>query len=160
MKFLILILAIIINIQTGFSQLKATKICPPVSVDVLAGKVNSLYPKSTSGEIQKDLPCFTEVIEADSAKCAGVFYADQGLYFYPGRNYFEVRENFKGKITLPLGTARSSLFSILGNPKIKDLTWDAYQTEYGTLVLYYNKDGKINKMQISSKSTDALKLCE
>ncbi|MEZ5029532.1 MAG: hypothetical protein R2765_12205 [Ferruginibacter sp.] len=58
-----------------------------------------------------------------------------------------------------LGVNRNSLFATLGYPKIKDVTRDAFQTEYGTLILYYDKAGKINKIQISSKSTDTIKLC-
>jgi hypothetical protein len=160
MKIHLLIFAVILTTHTADAQLKATQICPPIVVDVLGGSVNKLYPKSTLGEIQKSLPCYSEIVEADSTKCAGIFYKDQDIYFYPGRNYFEIRQNFKGKSTIAIGTSRSNLFSMLGNPKIKDITWDAFQTEYGTLVLYYDKAGKINKIQISSKSTESLKLCE
>ncbi len=28
-----------------------------------------------------------------------------------------------------------AVFKTLGNPKIKDASWDAYQTNYGTLIL-------------------------
>src|SRR4051812_37154236 len=104
MKILFLVLAGVFTIHISFSQLKTTPVCPPFSVDVLGGNINKLNPKSTLGEIQKALPCYSEIVEADSAKCAGIFYKDQGVYFFPGRNYFEIRENFKSKITLPLGT--------------------------------------------------------
>jgi hypothetical protein len=77
------------------------------------------------------------------------------------RYYIEIRQNFKGKLSLPLmGASRKSLFKFLGNPKIKDIGWDAFQTAYGTHVLYYNKAGRIYKLQISNKSTETLKLCE
>jgi len=59
-----------------------------------------------------------------------------------------------------MGASRSSLFNWLGFPKIKDVSWDAFQTKYGILILYYNKAGKVNKLQLSSKSTDTIKLCE
>lgn len=160
MKIIVGILSIVFSIQSAFCQLKATPVCPPFTVDVLSGNVNKLYAKSTLGEIQKTLPCYSEIAEAKDSKCGGIFYKDQDIYFYPDRNYFEIRENFKGKLTIPMGTKRGSLFSVLGNPKIKDINWDAFQTEYGTLVLYYDSAGKINKMQISSKPTEALKLCE
>ena len=59
-----------------------------------------------------------------------------------------------------MGANRNSLFKWLGNPKIKDVNWDAYQTQYGTLVLHFNKAGKINLIQFSKLNTDVLTLCE
>jgi len=145
-----------------FGQLKVTPTCPPFAVDIMAGNVNKLYPKSSLGEIQKAFPCMTDVVEkATDTRCAGVFDKEKGLFFFTERNYIEITENFKGKITPALmGASRSSLFSMLGYPKLKDTNWDAFQTEYGTLILYYNKDAKINKIQITSKGTESLKLCE
>ena len=106
-------------------------------------------------------PCFTEMVEKDSMECTRAVYADKGVTFFPARNYIEIRENYKGKMEPALmGLSRSSLFGILGNPKMKDANWDAFQTQYGTLVLYYNKAGKINKLQMSSRSTETMKLCE
>jgi hypothetical protein len=52
------------------------------------------------------------------------------------------------------------LFKWLGYPKMKDASWDAFQTKYGILITYYNKAGKINKLQLSSRTTDTIKLCE
>ena len=160
MKTIVFILACILAHPAG-AQLRATAYCPPFEADVLGGNVNKVYPKSTSGEIKKAFPCFAEIKADSTGQCAVIFFADKGLYFYPDRNYIEIRENFKGKLTPALiGASRSSLFKTLGFPKIKDINWDAFQTEYGTLVLYYNKAGKINKLQISSKSTETMKLCE
>lgn len=162
MKSLFLLIAFSVSAHLGFAQLKATPTCPPFSVDIMAGNVNKLYPKSTLGEIQKAFPCMTDVVEtATETRCAGIFDKEKGLYFFTERNYIEITESFKGKLTPALmGAARSSLFSMLGYPKLKDANWDAFQMEYGTLILYYTKDGKINKIQITSKSTDSIKLCE
>lgn len=162
MKILSLIFATLVISLFSSAQLKTTPLCPPVTVDLLDGNVNGLSPKTDRTDIKATLPCFTEVVEKDSAgKCIGVFYKDKDLYFYTDRKYIEIGEKFKGKITPALlGATRSSLFATLGYPKIKDISWDAFQTEYGTLILYYNKAGKINKIQFSSKSTDSIKLCE
>jgi len=162
MKFLILIFACLVNIQITNAQLKTTATCPPFTVDILAGNVNELTPKSNWAEVKAIFPCSTQLIEKDSANvCAGVFYKDKGIYFYTDRDYIEIRDNFKGKLTPQLlGANRGSLFTLLGHPKIKDISWDAFQTEYGTLILYYTKANKINKIQFSSKTTDAIKLCE
>lgn len=163
MKNILLILTGSLFIHTATAQLKTTTVCPVFKVDVLEGRLNDdLNPKSTAGEIRTIFPCFTEMVEeATATKCAGIFYKDKDIYFYPGRNYIEIRQNFKGKLSLPLiGASRNSLFKWLGHPKIKDSSWDAFQTKYGLLILYYNKAGKINKLQMSSKSTDTIKLCD
>jgi hypothetical protein len=162
MKILFLFFACMIGSLACRAQLKTTPVCPPFTVDILAGIVNKLNPKSTMGEIEKSLPCYSDIVEvSDSIKCAGIFYKDKGLSFYTDRNYIEIGENFKGTLSPALmGASRSSLFQYLGYPKIKDISWDAFRTDYGTLVLYYNKAGKINKIQISNKSTESLKLCE
>ena len=157
-----LLITIIITAQLANAQLKVKAVCPVFTVDVLSGTVNGLFPKSAIVEIQTEFPCFTSMVEKDSvSKCAGVFYNDRDINFYTDRRYIEIGEKFKGKITPALmGASRSSLFSTLGYPKLKDTNWDAFQMGYGCLVLYYNAAGKINKIQISNKSTDALKLCE
>jgi hypothetical protein len=162
MKTAFLSFAFIISTNLTNAQLKAKPICPTFDVDVMAGSVNGLVPKSAIVEIQAALPCFTAMVEKDSvSKCAGVFYPDRDINFYTGRKYIEVGEKFKGRVTPALmGVSRNSLFSILGYPKLKDAGWDAFQMGYGCLVLYYNEAGKINKIQMSSKGIDALKLCE
>ncbi len=162
MKSLLIFLAFTGFAFTATAQLKRTVSCPPFVIDILDGNVNKLLsPKSSLGEVQKVFPCHTGVVEKGTdTECAGAFYKDHGINFYTDRNYIEINSNFKGKLSLPLmGSARGSLFRTLGNPKIKDANWDAFQTEYGTVILYY-QGNKVNKIQISSKSTETLKLCE
>ena len=162
MKISFLIFTVMLTGQLATAQLKAKSVCPNFTVDVLDGSVNGLFPKSAIVEIQALFPCFTGMFEKDSVtKCGGVFYADRDINFYTGRRYIEIGEKFKGKITPALmGASRNSLFNLLGYPKLKDAGWDAFQMGYGALVLYYNAAGKINKIQISNKAIDMLKLCE
>ena len=162
MKTRLLIFAFCITGYLANAQLNATITCPPFTVDILAGSVNELVPKSAIVEIQTRFPCFTGIIEKDSVIiCAGVFYADKSINFYTGRQYIEIGEKFKGRLIPALmGASRTSLFNILGHPKLKDAAWDAFQMGYGTLILYYNAAGKINKIQMCSKGTDAIKLCQ
>jgi hypothetical protein len=160
----IFFLFIAFMIASGINaQLKTTAVCPAFLVNILDGRVNELDPNSTIGEIKSKLPCFSGAEEETvSAKCGGgVFYKDRDIDFFTGRDYVEIREKFKGKLSIPLmGASRNGLFKWLGHPKIKDVNWDAFQMSYGTLILYYNKAGKINKLQFSTKSTDAIRLCE
>ncbi|MBC7873607.1 MAG: hypothetical protein H7Y01_06415 [Ferruginibacter sp.] len=161
-KITLLFTGIFSMIAAG-AQLKTTPVCPTIMVDILDGKVNELYANSTPGEIKGKLPCFSETEEeiAGSLCGGGVFFKDKDIYFYTGRDYVEIREKFKGKLSLPLmGASRTSLFKWLGHPKIKDLNRDAFQMAYGTLVLSYNKAGKVNKLQFSTQQTEALNLCE
>jgi hypothetical protein len=162
MKTVLLSFTFILSTQFTIAQLKAKPVCPVFDVDVMAGSVNGLVPKSAIVEIQVMLPCFTAMVEKDSVSiCAGVFYNDRDINFYTGRKYIEIGEKFKGKMVPALmGVSRNNLFTILGYPKLKDAGWDAFQMGYGCLVLYYNAAGKINKIQMSSKGIDALKLCE
>lgn len=163
MKIILIMLAGILSMQLSHAQLKTTPICPAFVVDVLEGTVNeTIFTYSGMAEIEKKFPCFSKATEeTNGSTCGGVFYKDKDIYFFTERDYIEVGEHFKGKLSLPLmGASRSSLFSQLGNPKIKDVSWDAFQTKYGILILYYNKAGKINKLQFSNRGTDSIKLCD
>ena len=108
------------------------------------------------------LPCFTGVTEADSVSryCAGVYYSDKAISFYTERKYIEVGELFKGKLNPASRVFRAAFFKLFGHPKLKDTDWEVFQMGYGTPILYYNKAGRINKIQISSKSTETIRLCE
>lgn len=145
----------------SISQLKAKVVCPPFEVDILDGKVNSYKASVGAGEIKARFPCFTSATN-DSAKCGeAVYYKDKDITFYTGRDYIEIGEKFKGKLSVPLiGAARGGLFKVLGHPKIKDDTWDAFQTSFGTLVLHYNKANKVRLIQFSTRGTETLTLCE
>ena len=157
------IIAIMLLSVSAKCQLKPKDQCPLFQVDVLHGIVNEvLKPNSSPDYIKRILPCFTSIEEGDNAKCGeGVFYKDRDIYFYSKRNYIEIGDKFKGKLSIPLiGAKRNSLFSRLGNPVLKDPNWDAYTTAYGCLVLHYNKTGRVNKIQFSTNGTGSLQLCE
>jgi hypothetical protein len=163
MKKLFFVFAVMLFLEAAHSQLKTTPVCPTFTVDILDGKIGEVTPSSTQGVIKSKFPCFTKAEDETAAsQCGGViFYNDKGLYFYTGRDYIEIKENFKGKLSIPLmGANRNNLFKWLGLPKIKDINWDAFQMAYGILILYYNKAGNINKLQISNKGTETIKLCE
>jgi len=161
---------IIITLCTFFlyagvsAQLKTTPVCPVITIDILDGIVNNnIVPASTVGQIKLKLPCYTSFEEEGTlAKCgAGVFYKNRDVYFYTSRGYVEIGPNFKGKLSIPLlGASRNNLFKLLGRPQIKDISWDAFKTNYGVLILYYNKASKVNKIQFSSRSANSIQLCE
>lgn len=164
MKTIIVSLSSLLLCAVASAQLKTTPKCPSFDIDILHGIVNQvILPTSTVGQIKLNLPCFTSFEEeGTSAKCgAGVFYKDKDVYFYTTRDYVEIGPAFKGKLSIPLmGAARNSLFKWLGMPQIKDVTWDAFQTAYGVLILYYNNASKVNKIQFSTQSASTIHLCE
>jgi hypothetical protein len=145
------------------AQLKVTKLCPALTVDLLDGRINELRITDNNTQIKEKLPCFTsETPESSSSQCGGgVFYKDRDIFFYTGRDYVEIGPKFKGKLSLPLmGATRSSLFKWLGHPKIKDVNWDAFTTAYGIMILYYTKANKVNKIQVSTQTAESINLCE
>jgi hypothetical protein len=164
MKTLILFLVTLGLVQSAGAQLKTTPKCPEFDVDILDGIINrNILPTSTVGQIKLNMPCFTSFEEeGTSAKCgAGVFYNDKDIYFYTTRDYVEIGPAFKGKLSIPLmGAPRNGLFKWLGPPQIKDVNWDAFQTGYGIIILYYDKASKVNKIQFSTLSANAIHLCE
>jgi hypothetical protein len=163
MKLLFLFLLLTSLVFATKAQLVAKSHCDVFTIDILDGKVNGLKPNARFDEIKEKLPCFTATEpEGTTAKCGGsIFYKDKDIYFFTDRDYIEIKEKFQGKFTTPvMGLPRSGLFKILGNPKIKDQDWDAFQMAYGILVLHFNKAGKVNVVQFSTRSTDTLSLCD
>jgi hypothetical protein len=159
--FLLLIMAFCLS--PAMAQLKVKEKCADFIIDILDGTVNNIKPNVNPEEIKTKLSCFTSVEEENtSSKCGGMIaYKDKDIYFFTGRDYVEIKEKFQGKLTLPLmGAKRNTLFKWLGNPKIKDANWEAYQVQYGTLVLHFNTAQKVNKIQFSTKHSDFLSLCE
>jgi hypothetical protein len=162
MKTVPLLFLLSIMLSVANAQLKVKPKCGPFTVNILDGKVNDVRPDFTNGQIKKKLPCNTSEEEEGASKCGGgVFYKDQDVKFYTGRDYVEIGPAFKGKLTIPLmGAKRGTFFKWLGNPKLKDDDWDAFQTQYGCLILYYNSAAKVKMIRFSTKSTDELNLCE
>jgi hypothetical protein len=152
--------------SVSMAQLKAKVKCPDFYVDILNGTVNDIKPSYTPNEIKEKFPCFTSAEEeGESVKCGGgIYFKDKDIFFYTRRDYIEVGPKFQGKTSFPLlGTKRNSLFKTLGNPKIKDDLWDAFEMQYGTLVLHYDiagPAGKVKFFQFSTLGTEMLNLCE
>lgn len=146
------------------AQLKVKDPCGVFTVNILDGTVNDfLNPASLPDYIKAKLPCFSSVeSETTAAKCGGgVYYKDRDIYFYTGRDYIEIGEKFKGKLSLPVtGAKRAQLTKWFGVPKLKDADWEAYTTSYGCMVYFFNKTGLVKKVILTTKGTETLQLCE
>jgi hypothetical protein len=166
MKYTLVILLALGLTSAASAQLRAKSKCPDFYVDILNGTVNDLKPNNTQTEIKEKFPCFSGAEEeSETAKCGGgIFFKDKDIFFYTRRKYVEIGPKFIGKTSFPLlGTKRGSLFSKLGNPKVKDDLWDAFETQYGTLVLHYDvagAAGKVKYFQFSTLGTEQLNLCQ
>jgi hypothetical protein len=162
MKTSLLLSACLVISQLCTAQLKTSSNCPPITIDLMDGSVNQMHPESSWGEIYARLPCFTEAIEEPAATgCAGVFLRDKGVNFYTYRDYIEITDKFSGTMTPSImGTDHNNLLKWLGLPQKRDLGWDAYQMRYGVLVAFFDKDGKINRIMLSSKNASTLRPCD
>lgn len=163
MKKPILLISLILITALAFGQLKARVPCATFTVDWIKGTVNNVSPDVTQARIKELLPCFSSVEEeAAVTKCGGKLeYKDKDVRFFTKRDYVEIGPRFKGKQSFPLlGVKKNTLFKRLGNPQLKDPEWEAYQTAYGCLVVYFTKAGIINKVRFSTNGTGTLQLCE
>jgi hypothetical protein len=163
MRVIVLFFMLCVSAVSVSAQLKTSTKCADFEIDLLDGKVNGIKADVPPERIRVLLPCFTGAPESiDTAKCGTVVsYKDKDLHFFTDRDYVQIGPNFKGKLSIPvLGLHHNSLFQYLGNPKLKDQNWDAYQTNYGCLILYFDKAGKVNLIQFSSLGTEAVNLCQ
>lgn len=162
MKHSVLFFTLILIACSATAQLKVKADCGTLTVDVYKGWINEAKANIDPEQIKAKLPCFTSFEkEGATANCGGgVYYDDKGLRFYTQRDYMVITDKFKGKFTSPvLGVKRGGLFNTFGNPKMKDANWEAYQMAYGIMIVYYGAKGTINKIIISTKTTDDIDLC-
>jgi len=161
-KSILLFLSFIAIINFVTAQLKAKPSCGAFLVDILNGTVDNVKPDAVIELIKQKFPCFSSEDQEATGKCgSALYYKEQDIKFFIRRQYIEIGPAFKGKFSIPLmGEARGSMFKYFGNVKVKDASWDAYQTQYGTLVLHYNAANKVNLIQFTTKGTEELSLCE
>lgn len=155
----VLLFTVIFN---GYAQLTTKPECNSIVADIYKGWINEARPNADPEQIKAKLPCFTAFDkEGNESKCGGgIYYTDKDFQFLIQRDYIIIGEKFKGKLTIPLlGAKQDALFSWFGNPKLKDTGWEAYQMQYGTLIVYFNTKGVVNRIIMSTKSTDEIQLC-
>jgi hypothetical protein len=163
MKYFFLLLLTGFSVAGTNAQLVAKNDCGAIFVDVYKGWVNEVKPNADPEQIKARLTCFTLFEkEGNENKCGGgVYYADKDLTFYIQRDYLVIGEKFKGKFSVPLlGAKQDQLFTWLGNPKLKDDNWEAYQMAYGILIVYFNAKKIVNKIIITTKPAEELDLCK
>ncbi len=183
-RIITLSLTLIISVGAAFAQnksekpkkektpkaAKATKVpkskpCKAIIANLTSGTVNGVKPAATMAEVKKKLPCFTgDTEEGGAFNCGGgVFYLNNDIYFYTGRDYIEIRSNFKGKTTPSvLGVYRDELKSKLGEPDVVlegGRVW-LYKRPFGTLRINFNADDLCIEIGLHSVPPAEVQLCE
>jgi hypothetical protein len=141
------------------------KDCRKISANLNSGTVNGLKPTALPADVKKKLPCFTgESAEGGNINCGGgVFYLNNDIYFYTGRDYIEMRGSFSGT-TSPsvLGFTRDELVILFGKA---DRVVDGgrvliYTKPYGSLRLVFNMEGRCAEVGIHAVTPDKIEMCE
>ena len=161
-KKLILPFLFLLFAQFVQAQLQSKPECSNLSADIFKGWINMAAPNADPEQIKTKLPCFTSFEkEGNESKCGGgIYYEDKDFKYLVQRDYIVIGEKFKGKFNVPImGAKRDDLFTWLGNPKLKDAQWEAYQMQYGTLIVYFNAKKLVNKIIMSTKPTELIDLC-
>jgi hypothetical protein len=163
MKHWILSLLLAGAVISAKAQLVVADKCGAITVDILDGKINGMRPNRAFEEFREKFPCYTSAVTSkDSSACGeALYFKDKDFTIFTERDYVEIGPGFKGKLSIPLlGAKKGSLFNYLGNPKLKDANWEAYQTNYGILILYYSNASMINKVQFSTMTAETISLCK
>jgi hypothetical protein len=86
-------------IYTATAQEEKEK--PIFKIDLEKGLVNGLSPTTSMDSLKKLLPFYTsDTAENPDYNCGGgVFYLNNDVYFYTGRDYIEIRTEFNGKLS-------------------------------------------------------------
>jgi hypothetical protein len=161
MRIAIFLILLIVCVNS-FSQLKSSNACGTLMVDVYQGWINKARPNDHPEQIKAKLPCYTSFQEeGNQSTCGGgVYYENRDMRFMVQRDYVVIGDKCKDSFNLVLfGKNEKDLFSDLGLPKLKDANWRAYQMAYGTLILFFNDKQVVNKVIITTRSTDDADLC-
>ncbi len=159
---LMLSLLLLLSGKFTQAQLQSKPECNTIIADIYKGWINMAAPNADPEQIKTKLPCYTSFEkESNDSKCGGgIYFADKDFKYFTQRDYVVIGEKFKGKFNIPIiGAKRDDLFAWLGNPKLKAEQWEAYQMQYGTLIVYFNSKKLVNKIIMSTKTTEFIDLC-
>jgi hypothetical protein len=142
--------------------------CDNIVVDLKKGTINKLKPTATQEEVKTALPCSTGDTEDGSEfNCGGgVFFLDNDFFFYTGKDYIELRKNFKGKLSASVlglskaaATAKLKMGKAIRTEKQEDGREDLFfKTTYGCISLQIEK-GKVKAIAIHATTAKDVELC-
>ena len=141
-----------------------------IKVDLERGLVNGIAPTMKLDSIKKLMPYYSgETEENPDYNCGGgVFYQNNDVFFYTGRDYVEIRTEFNGKLSHDiLNRNIEEVMRQLGKPddQIKPKGDDEsimvvyFKKTYGCLRLNYNiSTGNIYEIGIHTKPIGEAKM--
>lgn len=172
-RFIPFLTTVLLLILPALSFAEKDKIlCDTLKADLDSGLVNKLRPDALPDTLKKYFPCYSEEIaEGSESKCgAGLIYENLNFSIYTDQDYFEIRKGFIGEMNYQLfGHDEEYLQSVLGEPvRVTDVqefdgapmqTVFFYKKSYGFLLIWFDADHKIFKLQMYSKDIDKIELC-
>lgn len=139
--------------------------CDKISADLKKGKLNGLSPTASMADVKKNLSCFTgESEEGSGFNCGGgVFFLNHDFFFYTGRDYIEIRKNFKGKMSIsllgqPVEEATKNFGDAVRNESHGGVDYYFFKTKYGCLRVNVEY-GSITQVGIHAQPPDKVELC-
>lgn len=149
------------SLQSLKAQDATANSCDQLYLDFEKGTLNGVSGAATMEEVKQFFPCFTGETEENmgGSNCGGgVFYLNHDFFIYTGRDYINVRNKFKGKLTTPiLGKASSEALSAMGEPDSsfvytdeffgEETTYLQYAKDWGTLVVVV-KDDTVHSLEL------------
>lgn len=141
--------------------------CGEIYVSVKKGTINKLKPTTSMDKIQSALPCFTGITREDEGyNCGGgVFFINSDFYAYTGRDYWEIRKDFKGSWDVKLiGAKQPDIEFQFGDPireeKIPGYKVWFYKQKYGCLRIQFNvNNNRVEEVGLHYKPASEVELC-
>jgi hypothetical protein len=167
MKLRLLYLSLLF-ITLSVPQVKAQNgNCGEVVVNVKKGTLNKIKPTASMEKIQEVFPCFTGVTKEDEGyNCGGgVFFINSDFYAYTGRDYWEIRANFKGSWdTKLMGCKPADLEFQYGDPvreeRIPGYRVLFFKQKYGCIRVQFGiTSGRSEEVGIHYKPAAEVELC-
>jgi hypothetical protein len=141
--------------------------CNNLFADLKNGTINKVKPTASQQKVKAALPCFTgDSEEGGDFNCGGgVFFLKHGFFFYTGKDYIEIRENYKGKLSIPvlgltkdMAIAKLKMGKVIRTETVNEEEVIFFKTIYGCLWLKL-VEGKVVNVVISSKQVSDAELC-
>jgi hypothetical protein len=167
MKSRSLYLWLFVLLLSSGSAWAQSKNCGEIIVNVKKGTINKIKPTASMEKIQEVFPCFTGITKEDEGyNCGGgVFFINSDFYAYTGRDYWEIRANFKGTWdTKLLGCKPADIEFQYGDPvreeRIPGYKVLFFKQKYGCLRVQFGiASGRSEEIGIHYKPAAEVELC-
>jgi len=117
--------------------------CNNLTFDLDTGMLNNVPPTVSQEEVKSVFPCSTgSSPDGESYNYGGgVFFGNHSFFFYTGKDFIEVRDKFRGVVSIPLlGTDQSTIQQELGQPQRELENIWLFGRSYGCLRVEFAHD--------------------